>query len=198
MKHIKLLQLILILIILGSCDISRQLNEIKTFAKCDFRLYTIEDIKLAGVDIQQYKSYNEMNLLDIAVIGSSASKGILPLTFTLNVQVKNPNSTPAAINKMDWILFIDDIEILDGISNQRMEIPANGRISNLPLQINADLMKVLTKESVEAISNFAFNLSGQGKRPSNITLKIKPSIMVGNTPVNYPGYISVKNEFTSD
>ena len=198
MNYKGILTVVLIITVLGSCDISRQVNEMKTFAKCDFRLHTIEDIKLAGVDIQQYNSYTELNFLDIALIGSSASKGALPLTFTLNVQARNPNSTPAAINKMDWILFIDEIEILDGVSTQRMEIPANGGVSDLPLQINADLMKVLTGESAEAISNLAFNLSGQGKRPSNITLKIKPTIMVGKTAISYPAYISVKNEFTSD
>ncbi len=197
MSYKRLLYIALIILLLGSCDISRQIYEMTTFSKCDFRLYTVEDMKLAGVNIQQYKSYTDLSFLDITAISTSLAKGKLPLTFTLNVQVKNPNPTTAALNKMDWILFIDEIEILQGVSDQRAEIPPNGGVSNLPLQINADLMKVLSGESGEAVSNFAFNLSGQGNRPSRIMLKIKPSIMVGNTPVSYPGYISVKNEFTS-
>ncbi|MCD4678766.1 MAG: hypothetical protein K8S00_00115 [Bacteroidales bacterium] len=198
MNNKKIIFIFSIILLMGSCDISRQINEMNAFSKCDFRLYTIEDIKLAGVDIQQYKSYKDLKFMDIATISTSLAKGNLPLTFTLNVQVKNPNPATAALNKMEWILFIDEIEILQGVSNQRAEIPPNGGISNLPLQINADLMKVLSGESAEAVSNFAFNLAGQGNRPSRIMLKVKPAIMVGNTPVSYPGYISVKNEFTSN
>ncbi len=198
MKQICIIQLLLFVSLLTSCDISKQISEMTTFSKCDFRLYTVENLNLAGINIQEYKSYTDLNLLDIAKISSAMSKGTLPLTFTLNVQVKNLNPTTAALNKMEWILFIDDIEILNGVSEQRVEIPPNGGISNLPLQINADLMKVLTQESAEAISNFAFNLAGQGNQPTRLMLKIKPTVMVGNMPVTYPGYISVKNEFTSE
>jgi len=192
-----IIRILSIILLLSACDISRQINEMNTFAKCDFRLHTIEDVRLAGVDIQQYKSYTDLKFLDIAAISSALAKGKLPLTFILNVQIKNPNPTTAALNKMEWILFIDEIEILNGISNQRAEIPPNDGVSNLPIEINADLMEVLSGESGEAVSNFAFNLSGNGNQPSRVMLKVKPTIMVGNTPVSYPGYISVRNEFTS-
>ena len=198
MTYKRLIQLVLVILVANSCDLSRQISEMTAFSKCDFRLHTVENLKLSGVDIQNIKTYSDLNLLDIARISTSFAKGAVPLTFTLNVQIKNPNSATAAMNKMEWILFIDDIEMLQGTSEQRTEIPPNGGISTLPLQINADLMKVLTVESAEAISNFAFNLAGQGNRPSRIMLKIKPTIMVGSIPITYPGYISVRNEFTSN
>jgi hypothetical protein len=43
--------------------------------------------------------------------------------------------------------------------------------------------------------NFGLNLAGSGNRPSRMTLKVKPTIMVGTTPISYPGYLSVTNEF---
>lgn len=198
MAYKRVIQLSLIILLFSGCDITKQVNELKTFSKCDFRLYTVENINLAGINIEDYKSYNDLNLLDVAKISSALAKGNMPLSFTLNVQVKNPNPTPAALNKMEWILFIDDIELLDGVSEQRVEVPANGGISNLPLDIKADLKKVLTGESGEALSNLAFNLTGQGNRPSNVMLKIKPTVYAGGIPIVYPGYISVKNEFTSE
>jgi len=194
----RVFQIVIIFLLLGSCDISKQISEMSTFAKCDFRLHTIENIELANIDIQQYKSYSDLNFLDIAAISLAVTKGALPLEFTLNVQGKNPNPKTAALNKMEWILFIDDIQIIEGVTDQRAEVPANGGVSTLPLNINANLLEVLSGESAEAVSNLAFNLAGQGNRPSRIMMKIKPSIMVGNNPVSYPGYISVKNEFTSE
>jgi hypothetical protein len=190
--------LLLILIIINSCDISKQVSELKTFSKCDFRLYTVEDIHLAGINIEEYNDYTDLNLLDIAKISSALAKGELPIDFTLNVQVKNPNATTAALNKMDWILFIDNIEILNGTHEQRTEIPANGGVKKLPLKIKADLNEVLTGKSAEAISNFAFNIAGEGNKPTNVLLKVKPTINAGGIPIVYPGYINVRNEFTSE
>lgn len=197
MTYKKLIISLLTIFLINGCDLSRQISEMTAFSKCDFRLYTVEGMELSGVGIQNIKTYSDLSLLEIAKIGSAFAKGVVPLSFTLNVQVKNPNSATAAMNNMEWILFIDDIEILEGKSEQRTEIPPNGGIANIPLQISADLMKVLTVESAEAISNFAFNLTGQGNRPTRIMLKIKPTIMVGGIPITYPGYISVRNEFTS-
>jgi hypothetical protein len=43
--------------------------------------------------------------------------------------------------------------------------------------------------------NMGLGLSGNGGKPTRVTLKVKPSIMVGQTVVKYPGYIKVNQEF---
>ena len=46
--------------------------------------------------------------------------------------------------------------------------------------------------------NFAFNLSGRGGiLPSNITIKVKPSISIAGANVKVPGYITVKKEISN-
>lgn len=44
--------------------------------------------------------------------------------------------------------------------------------------------------------NFAMNLSGNGEKPSRIKVKMKPSILVNGQPLSYPGYVTVKTEFS--
>jgi hypothetical protein len=98
------------------------------------------------------------------------------------------------MNKLDWILIIDDIEMTRGLLNQRLEIPSNQVIS-FPVSMILDLMDSLNGKSGDALINFALNLSGNGSRPSRIKLKAKPTIYVGSTPVDYPGYITIRQEF---
>jgi hypothetical protein len=43
--------------------------------------------------------------------------------------------------------------------------------------------------------NMGLGLSGSGNKPTRITLKVKPSILVGQTVLRYPGYIKVNQEF---
>jgi len=59
-----------------------------------------------------------------------------------------------------------------------------------------DLKQALQGKSAEAMLNFAMNLSGNGDKPTRIKVKIKPSILVNGQPLSYPGYVTVKTEFS--
>jgi hypothetical protein len=182
------------ILIASSCSVLKQTSEIASFARCEFRIESARNIKLAGVNIQDKHSVSDISLMDMAKIGSVMARGTLPLTFDLNLGAKNPNPKLAAMNKLDWILYIDDIEMTRGILNQRIEIPSNGVIV-FPVAMNLDLMKSLNGKSGDALINFALNLGGTGSRPTRIKLKAKPTIMVGTTPIQYPGYITIQQEF---
>ena len=186
--------LILIIAIFTSCSVLQQTSEIASFAKCEFRIESARNTKLAGVDIQDKHSISDISLMEMAKIGGVLARGTLPLTFDLNVQIKNPNPGLAAMNKLDWILIIDDIEMTRGILNQRIEITAN-TVTSFPVAMSLDLMKSLNGKSGDALINFALNLAGTGSRPTRIKLKAKPAIMVGTTPIEYPGYITIRQEF---
>jgi hypothetical protein len=181
-------------LILSSCSVLQQTSEIATFTRCEFRIESARNIRLAGINIQDKHSVSDFSIMDMAKITSVIAGGTLPFNFDLNVGVKNPNQKLAAMNKMDWILIIDDIEMTRGILNQRIEIPASSAIT-FPVAMSLDLMKSLNGKSGNALINFALNLSGTGSRPTRIKLKAKPTIMVGTTPIEYPGYIIIKQEF---
>jgi len=193
MKKISTL-LVIVLIAMTSC---KQLQELSNLAKCDFKLKTIDNIQLAGVNVQQFQNLNQLNIMDVAKLTTAYMSKNLPLSFNLNVDVRNPNSSKAAVTALDWILEIDDIEMTRGILNKRFEIAPNGGVTMIPMVLNFDLLKVLSGKSKDAALNFAFNLSGAGNTPTRITLKARPTVMVGSIPLQYPGYISVKNSFVS-
>ena len=186
--------IIIIAIAMVSC---KQLQELTNLAKCDFKLKSVDNIQLAGVNIQKMQSLSQVNALDVVKLTSAYMSKNLPLNFNLNVDARNPNPTKAALTALDWILEIDNIEMTRGILNSRIEIAPNGGVSTIPMTMNFDLFKVLTGKAKDAVLNFAFNLSGNGSAPTRITLKARPTLMVGSIPIQYPGYISIKNTFVS-
>ncbi|HEX7412111.1 MAG TPA: hypothetical protein VF298_08235 [Bacteroidales bacterium] len=194
----RLLVLFVITLTLSSCDVVKQVKQMGMLAKCDFRLKTIENTNLAGVNIQHIQKLSDLNFIDAARISAAMAGKELPLTFTLNVEARNPNTSQASIQRIDWILFIDDIEMANGTNTEQIIIPANQGIVLIPLQISSDLKKSLTGKSGTAILNFGFNLAGAGNAPSRITLKAKPTILIGSFPLSYPGYITVTQEFSSN
>ena len=167
----------------------------RNFGKCSFWLRDVQDITLAGVDMQYVDQFSDLSFPETARITAAVLSGDLPLSFILNVEVYNPNPEKAIMNEFKWILFIDDIEITNGIVDRRIEVSPNGGIALLPISLSIDLFDALSGENADAIINFGFNLAGLGGEPSRIKLKAKPSVYVSGKRINYPGYITVEGEF---
>lgn len=195
MKRTGFILILLSAFIINSCDILDQASQMAMLAKCQFRLGTLTNTRLAGVNIQNVDSYKQLGVMDVAKVTAAYATGSLPLTFTLNVDIKNPNTKPAGMTKMDWILLIDDVERLSGITEQRVNIPANGGTATLPMNLSIDLLKIIESRNIESLANFGMNLAGVGNKPTRVALKVKPTINVGTTPVTYPNYIMVNTEF---
>ena len=194
MKKIVFPGIILLTFLLSSCSVLQQTSEIKNFAKCDFRLESISNLRMAGVNIQNKTSMSDLSFVDIAKITAAVASNSLPVHFDLDVLARNPNSAMAAMNRLDWILLIDDIEMTRGVLMERIEIQPNS-FTAFPVAMNFDLMKALSGKSGDALLNFIFNLTGSGNKPTRVKLKARPTIIVGSTALEYPGYITIKQDF---
>jgi hypothetical protein len=186
--------LISIIAVFSSCGIIDQSRAMRNFGKCSFWLRDVQDITLAGVDMQYVDQFSDLSFPETARITTAVLSGDLPLFFILNVEVYNPNPEKAIMNEFKWILFIDDIEITNGIADRRVEVSPNGGIALLPISLSIDLFDALSGENTDAIINFGFNLAGLGGDPSRIKLKAKPSVYVSGKRINYPGYITIEEE----
>ena len=187
--------LIIAVFLLPGCTI---LEEMVSFSRCEFRLGSVENITLAGINVQQVSSLSDLSTADAARLTGALATGTLPLNLTLNVDIRNPNQARASMNRLDWIMLIDDKQIVQGTSSQRVEIAPNGGISTLPLSIEADLKSALSGKTGDALINFGLNLAGAGNQPTRITLRAKPFVEVGGREISYPGYLDIENEFTSN
>ncbi len=182
---------LIVLAILSGCDI---LNQMVTFSKCEFKMNSLTNARLAGIDVQSKKSYTDLNLMDVASLTQALLNGSLPLTFNLNVEAKNPNTTDASMHKMEWKAFIDDIEMATGVMDKKTSIPP-GETKVIPLKVTIDLKKALSGKNKDALLNFGFNLAGAGSYPTRVKLDVKPTVYVGSMTLVYPGYFTLKKEY---
>ena len=179
---------------LSSCSF---LKEIATLEKCEFRVTTLENPTLAGVDVSDINSFGDFGFADMGILTASIMKGVLPLDFTLNIEARNPNPATAAMNRLEYIALIDDVQIASGALDKRIEIPSSGGIATIPLRLTTDLIEILKKDSRQALVNFGLNLADAGNRPTRVSIKVKPTILVGGIEIVYPGYFDVHYDFSS-
>jgi hypothetical protein len=181
-----------------SCSILDQTSEMKTFTKCMFRLLDVNDVVLAGVDVQDVQNFSDLSFTEASQLSMTALTGKLPLGFTVNIEVQNPNPEQASMNELYWELFVDDKAITDGRIGKKLIVPPNGGTAIMPVDVQVDLFEVLSGESADAIINFGMNLSGSGGTPSRVKLKIKPTIYIAMTKIKYPGYFIIEEEFVNE
>jgi len=182
------------LLLMSSC---RYLRELSTLRKCEFRLSEINNYVLSGIRMDELQSYNDLNFAQIGKISANMIRGDLPLSFIVNIEVMNPNPNPASLNKLEYIAFIDDLQIAEGSLTEKIEIAPSGGTAVIPMTLTTNLLDAFKKESLQALFNLVMNLSDAGKTPTRISLKIKPTINIAGKDILYPAYIRVKTEYSS-
>ena len=179
---------------LTGCGLTKQAAEVSALSKCDFRLKSVEDIHLAGVSFQDVKSIRDIRFADVTRIMIGFAGPSFPLTMQVNVEARNPNPKEAGLNKLEWILYVDDILMTTGILEEPFAIPAGGT-TVIPVQVALDLKKVLSGKSAESMMKFSLNLAGVGKEPTRFKIRLKPTILIAGFPMTYPGYINVNTSY---
>ncbi|MDP1621478.1 MAG: LEA type 2 family protein [Bacteroidales bacterium] len=188
--------LIVLFISFSGCDVAKQAQKASNLAKCDFRISSVDNINLAGVELQHIKSVSDLTISDMGRIFGGFASPVFPLSLVIYLDVLNPNAREAGLNRLDWILYIDDIQMTSGILNKPIAIPGFGSV-NIPVEVGLNLKNVLSGESSGAMLNFCMNLTGFGNKPSRFKIRLKPTVIVAGAELTYPGYITVKTTYTS-
>jgi LEA14-like dessication related protein len=188
----KIIALIGFVAILTACNVAQQLAGAYNMTQCKYEYKSISGLTLNGINLSNVNSVSALNPLTLAKLVSafSSSSGTLPLNFTLNLDVTNPNTQTALLNGLSYILEIDGLEMTQGVMQQKVEIAGKGK-SVLPLTLGFDLKKVTSGKSMETLKNLAFNFAGIGGNPSNVTFRIKPNFTIGGSTISAPAYIPV-------
>ncbi|MBQ6729471.1 MAG: LEA type 2 family protein [Bacteroidales bacterium] len=175
---------------LASCDVLTQVAQMANFATCSFNFNSLNQIKMLGIDLSKGMSKNDLNATQLLSLANSIVNKKLPVTFNVNLDVKNPNSIAASMAKMDYIISLNGKEVVSTTLNQSVSVPANStNIVTIP--ITTDLFQLFSGESADAIVNLAFKLAGASSNPVNLGIKVKPYITIGNQQLAYPDFITI-------
>ncbi len=188
---------LLLLALLISLHACRTLKELRAFTKCEFRIDQIQQLNLGGVNLLNINDFSDLNVSDVAKVGLAFKNGSLPLNITFNIEIKNPNEQTAALEKLDWIIEVDENDYVNGTSNERTEIAPNGGVNDLNLSTALDVRKALQGESVQSLVNLVAGIKGNNQEDARLRLKIKPRFKFLGTTVGYPGYLKLTKEFKS-
>lgn len=169
------------------------LREVSNLRKVNFKIDRVTQPRLAGIDLTQFRSYEDLSGTDVLRLGSSLSGGSLPLSFRLHVQATNPasNDVDARLTKMDWTLLLEEKETVSGTFDQEVVLPP-GEPRDVGFRVELDLVRFFD-ENLRGLVNLASALSGDGP-PQSVKLKVQPSINTALGPFKYPSPITVVSE----
>ncbi len=179
----------------SSCTL---LKERRSYAPCELRLSSVENIRLSGVNVQNVNNVTGLSSKNAVRLIHSVSLNRFPLELTLNIETRNPNRRRATLSRLDWILFIDDIKMLEGTTHKHVSIPQNGGIASFPINFTINLKEVLKSKPADALINFGLNLSDANNKPVRFTLRAKPYVNINNVQIPYTDYLDIKTDFVSD
>lgn len=186
----KALVILFVTVGLASCDVLTQVAQMANFATCSFDFNSLNQIQMLGIDLSKGMTRDNLNITQGLALVNAISNRSLPVTFNVNLDVKNPNSIAASMAKMDYIISLNGKEVVSTTLNQSVSVPANStNVVSIP--IKTDLFQLFSGESADAIVNLAFKLAGANSNPVNLGIKVKPYITIGSQQLAYPDYISI-------
>ena len=187
------------LVLLAGCGINKQLERAKAFEKCRYEITSADSLYLAGINVMDVIRSKNTNLVSAPRLALALLRKDVPLEGKINLQIKNPSAALAAINQFEYKILLKDQELANGIVDRAIEVQPNGGVTTVPLKINANIYGLISdSKSQRAIADFFSGGSGSNSdKKSIVTIKIKPTIGMGNKLIKYPGYITIDKEITS-
>lgn len=185
----KISVLLIVLVAMVSCDSARQgIGSAYNMVNCKYTYKSISGLSVGGANFSN--GFNAASILSLTNLLTGGNKSSIPVNFTVNMNVNNPNATEAALSGLQYVISVDNVELTTGMVNNALSI-ASGETQMLPLSIGFDLATFMQGENKDTMLNAIKNIAGIGSKQSNISVKIKPTFMVGNYPVTSPIYIPV-------
>jgi len=166
------------------------LREVSNLRKVNFQLDRVAETQLAGVTVDNVRSYEDLSGGDVLRLGSALSRGEMPLSFTLYVQATNPesNSVDARLTQMDWTLLLEDKETVSGQFDREVVLPP-GQPKPLSFRVELDLVRFFD-DNLRGLVNLATALSGDAP-PQTLQLRVQPTVKTALGPFKYPSPITV-------
>jgi hypothetical protein len=186
----KTLIILFVTIGLASCDVLTQVAQMANFANCKFNFNSVDQIQMLGVNLSKGMSKSDLNAAQLLSLANAIANKKLPVSFNVNVGVNNPNTIPASMSKMDYIVSLNGKEVISTTLNKSVNVGANSS-SMVSIPITTDLFQLFSGESADALLNLAFKLAGASSEPVNVGLKVKPYISINGQQLAYPDFISM-------
>ena len=193
----KTLLLCFLTVSIFGCGINKQAQQIKALEDCTYKIKNVNQITLAGSDLGRLINQQDFNLASLPGVSLGLLRKDIPLRANLNLEITNPSGNLAAINQFEYKILVNNTDLAEGIVNQAVSIP-QGQTVTVPVQMSSNIYGLISNGNV---LNDIIKAAQKGAKSDDklglLTIKIKPTIMIGNTPVKYPGYITINKDISN-
>jgi hypothetical protein len=180
-----------------------------TLLRCRFRVESTEEFYVTGIQLDNLESLTPAQIAEVIAIWSSGS---LPVDFTLNIGIYNPNDgytapdiIPATLTGFAWDLFVDSESgstldttwVASGELAQPLEVPGSGETVVLPLDISFDAVALLGEMGTLEFIDLALAIGGidSGLRDEDhlgrLLVIAEPTVTTAFGEMTYPGSLSI-------
>lgn len=192
------ISIISMIFLLTSCSVYETMVNL---SRLKFKLGNVNNLTLSGINISNKKSISDFNAVELLKLTSVITSGELPVSFTLNVEAKNPNDgsggypkTDATLKAFPWKLEIDNVETISGNIGSSVSVPGTGDVTNIPLTMNLDLIEFFGNKGLDNLVNLALALGGQQGSSSKLTLYATPTVSSPLGDIKYPGELKIVDQ----
>lgn len=160
---VTLMAILLTGLLFSACGINQQASALKALRNCKFELVGVDSLTLAGTDLSPLLKGENINLSRVPAIAFGYLNQNLPLAASMQLQVENPTKKLAGIRQFQYVVLLDNTEILDGTSDLALEVPA-GTTTVTPVRLQANIYKLITNgDNLQKLLAF---LSGKAAMPA--------------------------------
>ncbi len=182
-----------------SCTLDKQAKALRALEKCRYEFVSADSVFLAGTDVNKLIANGRVDVSQLPGVALGFLSRDIPLSGLLNVRITNPSKNLAGIQQFTYKVEVEDREVLDGVSDLPIEVPA-GETVVVPVKLRTNVYKFLSdRETLNKLLTFIQSArNGATDEKVNLKFKIKPTIALGNKAINYPGYIGIDKEVDAE
>jgi LEA14-like dessication related protein len=193
MKGIKLFSGIVLFAALVSCSALQSALQI---VNCKYDIEGVSNPTVAGVNLNNIANISQIKAMDLVKLTAAFATKNFPLNVTINIKATNPGSMAATVQRLDWAIDLEQKEILNGAVNQTISVPANGGSTIIPVSVGTDLFQLFNGKTKDDLLNLAMNIANIGESSSKISIRIKPTVVIGGQSIS-TGFITISKTITS-
>jgi LEA14-like dessication related protein len=184
-------------IFLASCSVYQTYVNL---SKLQFKISGVDNLALGSVKISNQSKISDFSFSEVLQLGTLLAQNKMPITFTLNVNAKNPNNgngypqTDITIDSFPWELQFKNSKILSGNISSPLVVPGKGNETVIPLEISFDLLLFFDGKNSEDFLELALAISGKGKDSSELILIANPVLGTPIGKLSYPTPIKITRD----
>ena len=138
-----------LILMMNSCS---ALSELQAFTKCEFRLLSVQDPFLCDIDVSQKNNWTDFSFSEGSRLAGQLLNKSLPFNITVNVEARNPGTTAAAVSSIEWIAYIDDLQVAQGMVKEQVKVAPSGGRTLIRVKVDADLIDYLEGDNPNSLA----------------------------------------------